>query len=76
VIELDTGGNVVNSWGDPDVLGLGSFHSCMVDRENNVWLTFVGTALCRNTRTTGNSCSKLERRVLSIPRMARSQGKP
>jgi DNA-binding beta-propeller fold protein YncE len=45
VIEFDPAGNVVNSWGDPDVLGLGSFHSCMVDRENNVWLTFVGDGI-------------------------------
>jgi hypothetical protein len=45
VIEFDPAGNVVNSWGDPEVLGLGSFHSCMVDRENNVWLTFVGDGI-------------------------------
>jgi hypothetical protein len=45
VIEFDPAGNVVNSWGDPDVLGLGSFHSCMVDRDNNVWLTFVGDGI-------------------------------
>lgn len=45
VIEFDAAGNVVNSWGDPEVLGLGSFHSCMVDRENNVWLTFVGDGI-------------------------------
>jgi DNA-binding beta-propeller fold protein YncE len=45
VIELDPAGNVVNSWGDHDVLGLGGFHSCMVDRENNVWLTFVGDGI-------------------------------
>jgi len=45
VFELDPEGNVVNSWGDPDVLGLGSFHSCMVDRENNVWLTYVGDGI-------------------------------
>src|SRR4029077_19191505 len=45
VIEFDPEGNVVNSWGDPDVLGLGGFHSCMVDRENNVWLTFVGDGI-------------------------------
>src|ERR1700682_5239599 len=45
VIEFDSAGNVVNSWGDPDVLGLGSFHSCMVDHENNVWLTYAGDGI-------------------------------
>src|SRR6266446_8881241 len=42
VIEFDPAGNVVNSWGDPEVLGQGSFHSCAVDRENNVWLNLRG----------------------------------
>ena len=37
VIEFDPEGNVVNSWGDPNVLGEGR-HACFVDYENNVWL--------------------------------------
>jgi DNA-binding beta-propeller fold protein YncE len=45
VIEFDPAGNVVNSWGDHNVLGLGGFHSCMVDRENNVWMTWVGDGI-------------------------------
>lgn len=45
VIEFDSAGNVVNSWGDPNVLGLGGFHSCMVDRDNNVWMTWVGDGI-------------------------------
>jgi NHL repeat len=45
VIEFDPEGNVVNSWGDPDVLPLGSLHSCMVDRDNNIWLTAVGDGI-------------------------------
>jgi DNA-binding beta-propeller fold protein YncE len=45
VIEFDPAGNVVNTWGDPNVLGLGSFHSCMVDHENNVWLTYAGDGI-------------------------------
>ena len=45
VIEFDPEGKVVNSWGDPDVLPLGSLHSCMVDRDNNVWLTAVGDGI-------------------------------
>src|ERR1700682_2422699 len=31
VIEFDPAGNVVNSWGDPDVLPGGGLHGCMVD---------------------------------------------
>jgi sugar lactone lactonase YvrE len=45
VIEFDPEGNVVNSWGDPDVLPNYSFHACMVDNENNVWLTSVGDGI-------------------------------
>src|SRR6195256_4569095 len=37
VIEFDPEGDVVNSWGDANVLGPGR-HACYVDHENNVWL--------------------------------------
>jgi DNA-binding beta-propeller fold protein YncE len=37
VIEFDPEGDVVNSWGDANVLGSGR-HACYVDYENNVWL--------------------------------------
>jgi NHL repeat len=39
VIEFDPQGNVVNSWGDLDLLGKG-MHGCLFDHENNVWLPF------------------------------------
>jgi DNA-binding beta-propeller fold protein YncE len=38
VIEFDAEGNLVNSFGDPDVVP-GQLHGCAVDRENNLWLT-------------------------------------
>jgi DNA-binding beta-propeller fold protein YncE len=37
VIEFDAVGNVVNSFGDPEVVP-SVLHGCTVDRENNVWL--------------------------------------
>jgi DNA-binding beta-propeller fold protein YncE len=37
MIEFDPEGNVVNSWGDPDVLP-NSLVSCTVDYDNNVWV--------------------------------------
>jgi hypothetical protein len=37
VIEFDSEGTVVNSWGDPDVVPINQ-HGCFVDYENNVWL--------------------------------------
>jgi DNA-binding beta-propeller fold protein YncE len=41
VIEFDATGNVVNSWGDRDILPQG-LHGCFVDHENNVWLSGSG----------------------------------
>jgi DNA-binding beta-propeller fold protein YncE len=37
IIELDPGGQVVNSWGDPALLDL-RLHSCFADKDNNVWI--------------------------------------
>lgn len=37
IIEFDSDGNVVNSWGDPTLLDP-RLHSCHVDRDNNVWI--------------------------------------
>ena len=37
VIELDPDGNVVNSWGDPDLLDE-RLHNCHVDQDDNVWI--------------------------------------
>ena len=37
VIELDPAGNVVNSWGDPNLLEA-RLHSCHFDKDNNVWI--------------------------------------
>jgi DNA-binding beta-propeller fold protein YncE len=40
LIELDPAGNVVKSWGDPNLLET-RLHSCYFDKDNNVW---VGSA--------------------------------
>ena len=37
IIEFDPAGNVVNSWGDPELLDP-RLHGCHVDRDNNVWI--------------------------------------
>ncbi|MGH9357586.1 MAG: hypothetical protein ACRD1O_00230 [Terriglobia bacterium] len=37
VIEFDSEGNVVNSWGNPDILP-GGPHGCFVDSDGNVWI--------------------------------------
>jgi sugar lactone lactonase YvrE len=38
VIEFDPEGNVVNAWGDPDVLP-DLLHGCFIDHEGNFWVT-------------------------------------
>jgi len=37
IIEIDPAGNVVNSWGDPNLLEP-RLHSCHVDKDNNIWI--------------------------------------
>ena len=37
VIEFDMEGNVVNSWGDPNILPK-DLHGCAIDRDGHVWL--------------------------------------
>jgi DNA-binding beta-propeller fold protein YncE len=44
VIEFDPEGNVVNSFGDPDVTP-DNPHGCTVDTENNVWVTGTGDGI-------------------------------
>jgi DNA-binding beta-propeller fold protein YncE len=44
VIEFDPEGNVVNSFGDPDVTP-NTPHGCTVDAEDNVWVTGTGDGI-------------------------------
>ena len=37
IIEVDSAGNLVNSWGDPNLLDP-RLHSCRVDKDNNIWI--------------------------------------
>ena len=37
IIELDSDGNLVHSWGDPKLLD-SRLHSCFVDKDNNIWI--------------------------------------
>lgn len=37
IIEIDSAGNLVNSWGDRNLLDP-RLHSCFVDQDNNVWI--------------------------------------
>ncbi|MEO8050681.1 MAG: hypothetical protein ABI833_09725 [Acidobacteriota bacterium] len=37
IIEIDTAGNLVNSWGDPKLLDP-RLHSCAFDKDNNMWI--------------------------------------
>src|SRR6266478_8191940 len=37
IIEIDTAGNLINSWGDPNVID-SRLDSCYFDKDNNVWI--------------------------------------
>lgn len=44
VLIFDPAGNLIDSWGDWDVLPT-TVHSCCVDQDNNVWLTANGDGM-------------------------------
>src|SRR5262252_4576864 len=44
VIEFDSDGNVVNAWGDRNVLPNG-IHGCFVDYQDNVWIAGNGDGI-------------------------------
>jgi hypothetical protein len=37
IIELDSAGNLINSWGDPNLID-SRLHSCYFDKDNNAWI--------------------------------------
>src|SRR5262245_10103736 len=44
VIELDSDGAVVNSWGDPKQLPRG-LHGCTFDKDDNIWIVGEGSGM-------------------------------
>jgi hypothetical protein len=44
VMEFDPDGNVVNAWGDRDVLPNG-IHGCFIDYQNNIWIAGNGDGI-------------------------------
>lgn len=54
VIEFDPAGNVVQAWGDADVIG-DRLHDCYVDDEQNVWLVAAGTGVVQKYSSDGSS---------------------
>ena len=65
VIEFDPDGNVVQAWGNSDVIG-DRLHDCHVDDEQNVWLVAAGTGVVQKY-------SRSENRASTIPLMARGR---
>ena len=54
VIEFDPDGNVVQAWGNSDVIG-DRLHDCHVDDEQNVWLVAAGTGVVQKYSSDGSS---------------------
>ena len=53
VIELDSDGNVVRAWGDPELLG-DRLHDCHVDAERNVWIVAAGAGVVQKYSSDGS----------------------
>ncbi len=54
VIEFDKDGNVVNAWGDRNVLPNG-IHGCFVDYQDNVWIAGNGDGIVQKYSHDGSS---------------------
>src|SRR5438874_1261104 len=59
VIEFDTAGNVVNAWGDRNVLPNG-IHGCFVDYQNNVWIAGNGDGIVQKYPHNGSHLPLLQ----------------
>ena len=53
VIEFGPDGSVVNSWGDPKLLG-DRLHDCHVDADGNVWIVAAGTGYVQKYSNDGS----------------------
>ncbi|MBM88113.1 MAG: hypothetical protein CMQ41_07000 [Gammaproteobacteria bacterium] len=53
IIELDTDGNVVRGWGDPEVIGQ-RLHDCHVESDGSIWLVAAGTGYVQKYSNDGN----------------------
>ena len=54
IIELDSSGEVVNSWGDPALLDP-RLHSCHADRDNNIWIASSPSGMVQKYSHDGRS---------------------
>ncbi len=54
VLEYDPEGNVVNAWGDRNVLPNG-IHGCFVDHEDNIWITGNGDGIAQKWTHDGST---------------------
>jgi len=53
IIEFDVAGNVVNSWGDPELLDP-RLHGCHFDADNNVWIASAPSGMVQKYSHDGN----------------------
>jgi sugar lactone lactonase YvrE len=53
VIEFDSAGNLVRSWGDPNLLDP-RLHSCHVDAENNIWIASAPSGMVQKYSRDGS----------------------
>ncbi len=44
ILDMDASGQVINAWGDPDLIG-DRLHDCHVDMEGNIWIVAAGTGV-------------------------------
>ena len=71
VIEFDPDGNVVNAWGDRNVLPNG-IHGCFVDYQDNIWIAGNGDGIVQKYPHNGSHAAAADRHPRRV-RLARQQ---
>jgi sugar lactone lactonase YvrE len=54
VVEYDEDGNMVNAWGDPNVVPL-AIHGCFVDYQDNIWIAGSGGGMVQKYSHDGSA---------------------
>jgi sugar lactone lactonase YvrE len=75
VIEFDSDGNVVRSWGDPKLLGE-RLHWCHVDKDNNIWIIGSGSGFIQKYTRDGKLLMQIGKSGVYDSSDGTNRGKP
>ena len=75
IIMFDAAGNVINSWGDPNVIP-NSIHGCSFDTEDNLWVASNGDGIVQKYSHDGKLLLQIGARGVVDSSDGTGKGKP